>query len=54
MLEVLGMRRIHSIHGPHATDLYIYLFIYLFIVLVIKYIVQIYVYLYLFASSRPH
>ena len=23
MFEILGMRRIHSIHGPHATDTYI-------------------------------
>ena len=24
MFEILGMRRIHSIHGPHATDVYVY------------------------------
>ena len=23
MFEILGMRRIHNIHGPHTTDIYI-------------------------------
>ena len=31
MFEILGMRRIHSNHGPYATDLYRYIFIFFFL-----------------------
>ena len=27
MFEILEMRRIHNIHGPHATDMYVYAYI---------------------------
>ena len=32
MFEILEMRRIHSIHGPRPTDIYMFIFIYLAVV----------------------